>query len=83
MSHVQLTGQGMAMSLYTSLQKPCNDHNKKVFLDVQAKFELHALTDIVKNCKLFVFIEYKTSGDLNFIITSNDLLPPPENTMYA
>ena len=53
MSHIQRTGQGIATTLYSQLEK---FYPNKVFLDVQAKFELHKLEEIVKNTELFVFI---------------------------
>ena len=52
MSHKQTTGQGIALALYQSLrQKDIN-----VFLDVRAEFDLHDLSQLVSQTKLFIFI---------------------------
>ena len=53
LSHKQATAQGIATTLYSQLE---NYFPGKVFLDVQAKFMLHKLEEIVKATKLFVFI---------------------------
>ena len=53
LSHKQATGQGIATTLYSQLE---NKYPGKVFLDVQAKFMLHKLEEIVAKTQLFVFI---------------------------
>ena len=52
LSHRQLTGQRMAMSLYHELEKM----GDSAFLDVKCEFDLHDLKTLVELCEYFVFI---------------------------
>jgi len=51
LSHKRSSAQGMCGRIYQGLK-----NHYKVFLDSEADFDLHDLTAIVKNTKLFVFI---------------------------
>ena len=53
MSHKQTTGQGIALALYQTLKY---NYKFKVFIDVQANFDLHDLDKVVTNTLVFVFI---------------------------
>jgi hypothetical protein len=77
LSHRQLTGQGIALSLKEGILK--KDPKKQVFLDVHAEFDLHDLPTIVAKTKLFVFIlsegifdsQYCLKGTLELLTFSN------------
>ena len=52
LSHRQVTGQRIALSLYQELEKL----QETAFLDIKCVLDLHDLEKLVELCKYFVFI---------------------------
>ena len=69
LSHRQLTGQKIALSLHTELKG-----RYKVFLDVKTKFVLHDLEKLVGQTRLFVFILTEGIFASTFCFLGNVLL---------